>query len=68
MYFLATGGGDTLSITEVLSHATEMFSWFITQMTSLVSFISQNPIILAMFLILLCGAVVGLFSRIWRSV
>ena len=68
MYLTLATQQQGLSITQVLSHATEMFTWFITQMSSLVTFISNNPIILAMFLILLCGAVVGMFSRIWRSV
>lgn len=55
------------SLTGLLSDATEMFSWFITSMTSLVTFIIGNPIVMAGFLILLSGAVVGMFMRIWKS-
>lgn len=55
------------SLTGLLSDATEMFTWFITSMTSLVTFIIGNPIVMAGFLILLSGAVVGMFMRIWKS-
>lgn len=55
------------SLTGLLSDATEMFTWFITSMTSLVTFIIANPIVMAGFLILLTGAVVGMFMRIWKS-
>jgi len=55
------------SLADLLSSATEMFTWFITSMGSLVTFIVGHPIILVMFLILLCGAVVGMFMRIWKS-
>lgn len=66
MYALLTGDASTLS--GLLGSATEMFTWFITQMGSLVTFITSNPIILVMFIILLCGAVIGMFMRVWRSV
>lgn len=56
------------SVSQLLSLATEMFTWFITQMGSLVTFITTNPIILVMFLILLCGSVIGMFARVWHSV
>lgn len=62
--FLTASSG---SLTDLLSAATEMFTWFITSMGSLITFITSNPIILVMFLILLCGAVVGMFMRIWKS-
>ena len=56
------------SVTQILSWATEMFAWFIEQMTDLVGFITQNPAILIMFIIALCGAVIGMFTRVWHSV
>lgn len=62
--FLTSAAG---SLADLLSAATEMFTWFITSMGSLVTFIVGHPIILVMFLILLCGAVVGMFMRIWKS-
>lgn len=55
------------SLADILSSATEMFTWFITSMGSLVTFIVGHPIVLVMFMILLCGAVVGMFMRIWKS-
>ena len=61
---LTSSGG---SLTDLLSAATEMFTWFISSMGSLVTFIVGHPIILVMFLILLSGAVVGMFMRIWKS-
>lgn len=55
------------SIADLLSLATELFTWFITQMGSLVTFITANPIVLVTFLIMLVGGVVGMFFRIWHS-
>lgn len=55
------------SLADILSAATEMFTWFITSMGSLITFIVSNPVVLVMFLIFLCGAVVGMFMRIWKS-
>lgn len=62
---LATGTADSLS--GLLEAATSMLTWFITSMGSLVTFIVGHPIVLAGFLILLSGAVVGMFMRIWKS-
>lgn len=67
MYLPALLTSTAGSLADLLSAATEMFSWFITSMGSLVTFIVSNPIILVMFLILLSGAVVGMFMRIWKS-
>lgn len=58
---------DASSLAGLLEAATQMFQWFITSMGSLITFITSNPIILVMFLILLSGAVVGMFMRIWKS-
>lgn len=61
---LSTGGA---SITEILKLATEMLTWFITSMGSLVNFIFGNPAILFWFLVGIVGAVVGMFFRIWHK-
>lgn len=61
-------GASSGSITSLLNMATEMWTWFITQMGTLVTFITSNPIILIMFIMMLSGAVIGMFMRIWRSV
>ena len=69
MYFPAflSGAAEVGDLTDLLGAATEMFTWFITSMGSLVTFIVGHPIILVMFLVLLSGAVVGMFMRIWKS-
>lgn len=65
LMFGAASGGD---LADLLANATSMFTWFITQMTTLAGFIVDNPIILTIFLVFLVGAVVGMFMRVWRSV
>ena len=55
------------SFTSILSDATEVFTWFITSMGSLITFILANPLILMMFMILLSGAVIAMFLRLWKS-
>lgn len=67
MYFPSFLTSTAGSLADILSAATEMFTWFITSMGSLITFIVSNPVVLVMFLILLCGAVVGMFTRIWKS-
>lgn len=56
------------TVSGLLSMATELLTWLITSMTSLISFITDNPIILMMMLITLVGLVVGYLFRIWHSV
>ena len=65
--FPVLGTSTTSSLTDILSDATLMFQWFVTSMGSLITFITSNPIILVSFLILLSGAVIGMFMRIWKS-
>lgn len=68
MSILANGSGtSSSSLSGILEAATTMFTWFITSMGNLITFITSNPIVLIMFLILLCGSVVGMFMRIWKS-
>lgn len=52
----------------LLELATELLTWLITSMGSLIKFITENPIILMMMLITLVGLVVGYLFRIWHSV
>lgn len=56
------------TVSGLLSMATELLTWLITSMTSLITFITDNPIILMMMLITLVGLVVGYLFRIWHSV
>lgn len=66
MGITATASATTVS--GLLSLATELLSWLITSMTSLIGFITDNPIILMMMLITLVGLVAGYLFRIWHSV
>lgn len=61
-----TGGSNTMS--GILSQATEVLTWFITSMGSVLTFITENPVVLVMFMVFLVGAVVAMLMRIWKSV
>lgn len=67
--FMASGGssGNT-SMSNVLSMATELMTWVITQMSSILTFITSNTLILVFFIMTICGFAVGMLMRIWRSV
>lgn len=58
---------NSTGITEILSMATELFAWVITQMGSLLTFITGNPIVLIVFIMGIVGFVVGFLARIWMS-
>lgn len=66
MGITATASASTVS--GLLSLATELLTWLITSMSSLIGFITENPIILMMMLITLVGLVAGYLFRIWHSV
>lgn len=59
---------STSTVGGILSLATEVVTWFVQTMGSYLSFITDNPIIMIMFLLLLAGAGVGMLMRIWHSV
>lgn len=69
MFALLSGSSGTspASITNILELATEMFTWFLASMGSLVNFIFGNPAILFWFLVAIVGSVLGMFFRIWHS-
>lgn len=52
----------------LLELATELVTWLITTMGSYLTFITTNPIILIMFIIMIAGLGVGMLFRIWHSV
>lgn len=56
------------TMTGILSQATEVLTWFITSMGSVLTFITENPVVLVMFMVFLVGAVVAMLMRIWKSV
>lgn len=58
---------NTSSFTSILTNATEVLTWFITSMGSIVTFILANPLVLMMFMVLLSGAAIGMFMRLWKS-
>lgn len=65
---VASSGGSTAgSLTNILSSATELLTWFITSMGNILNFITSNPVCLMMFLILIVGSAVGMLFRIWHS-
>lgn len=57
--------GSTLG--GLLDAASDVVAWFITTMGSYLKFVTDNPIILMMFLIMLAGAGIGFLMRIWKS-
>lgn len=52
----------------LLALATELVTWLVTTMGSYLAFITENPIILIMFIIMIAGLGVGMLFRIWHSV
>ena len=64
---LLTAAAEASTITGLLTMATEVVGWFITTMGSYLAFITENPIILMLFLILLAGSGIAFLFRIWHS-
>lgn len=63
--FLATADASTIG--GILELAGDLVSWLITQMTAMIGFITDQPIILIGMIIGLAGLVVGMLMRIWHS-
>lgn len=59
---LAVYGLDSL-----LEAATQVITWMITSMTSYLGFITANPVVLILFLMLIAGSAIGFLFRIWHS-
>lgn len=68
LYFPFLTATDASSMDGLLQEATKLVTWIITQMGSFLTFITTNPIVLVMFLLLLAGAGIGFLMRIWHSV
>lgn len=64
---VASGGGDTADLSSILSAATSLATWIITTIGSFLTFITSNPVILVLFLMMLVSFAVGILFRIWRS-
>lgn len=67
MIFALSGGDTAGSLASILASATQMLTWFLTSMKSILDFIINNPVCLMLFLILICGSAVGMLFRIWHS-
>ena len=65
--FLSAANNTPGSLSNILSSATDMLTWFLTSMKSVLDFIVANPVCLVLFLILICGSAVGMLFRIWHS-
>ncbi len=66
MFTLLTSSADTVD--GLLSMASKIVQWLVTTMGSYLDFVTDNPIILIMALIMLAGLGVGMLFRIWHSV
>lgn len=66
--FLSAGStSSNMSLSGILSAATEFVTWVITTMTSYLSFATSNAVILVFFIITIAGAGIGFLFRIWHS-
>lgn len=66
MAFLTTTNATTIE--GLLQMATTVVEWLVTTMGSYLSFVTSNPVILIMAIIMLAGLGVGMLFRIWHSV
>lgn len=64
---LSGSGGGNNTLSSILSAATEFVTWVITTMTSYLTFVTGNPVILVFFIITIAGAGIGFLMRIWHS-
>ncbi|AXH73582.1 MAG: hypothetical protein [Inoviridae sp.] len=62
-----SGTSSSGSLSSILSAATEMVTWLISVMGKYLGFVTDNPVILIMFLILLAGTGIAFLLRIWHS-
>lgn len=56
------------SLDTILEAASSMLTWVLNSVTSILTVIAANPLILVLFFITLISFAVGLLFRIWRSV
>lgn len=59
---------ETTGMGTLLGMFTSVFTWFITQIGTLVSTVVDNPLLLLMTAVLMVGAAVGMFVRLLKSV
>lgn len=56
------------SMSDVLNGASALLTWVLGAISSILTFITSNPIILVMFFVMLISFAIGILFRIWRSV
>lgn len=66
-HLAASGSSSNGSLSAILQASTELVTWLITTMGSYLNFVTSNPVILMMFLILLAGTGIAFLLRIWHS-
>lgn len=66
MYALLSSNPSGMS--GILQTATEVLTWFIASMGSIIKFVIDNPVVLIVFMIFLVGSAVGMLMRLWKSV
>lgn len=66
-HVVASGTPDPGTLANILAAATELATWIFTILTSVVTFVTGNPVVLVLFLMMLISFAVGIFFRIWRS-
>lgn len=52
---------------EILESASELMVWVVSNLAVVLNFITGNPVILVLFLMMLVSFAVGILFRIWRS-
>lgn len=67
IFAMMRANADASTIGGILDLAGQLVTWLITQMTAMISFITDQPIILIGMIIGLSGLVVGMLMRIWHS-
>ena len=63
--FLAEG---SMSLQDILAMATELLTWVISSMGSILTFVTHNPLILIFLIMTIVGFAVGFLMRIWHGV
>lgn len=67
IFAMMRASADASTIGGILDLAGQLVTWLITQMTAMIAFITDQPIILIGMIIGLAGLVVGMLMRIWHS-
>ncbi len=61
------GGETAVTMTSYLEQVTQVFTWLLTNITSLITFILGNPFLAVSLVLFMCGAVISFYARIKNS-